>query len=141
MHIRKAKLSDLPAIEHWIHKTRELQSPTGHDLGAAYNQEVIKNGIALVAEIEEHSGGFLLAEADKKTGYAELLYLVVLPKYRGLGIGARLLDAYLEACKKRKIKLIFAFAPTMNKKAVQFFKKHGFAIGKPMTPFYKKLRP
>ncbi len=140
MHIRKAKLSDLATIERWIHQSKELQSPTGHDLGPSYNRELVRKGIGLVAEVEEHFAGFLLAEADKRTGYSELLYLVVVPKYRGMSLGGRLMDAYLTECRKRKMHLLFAMASASNTKAARFFRKHGFAVGKPMTPFSKKLR-
>lgn len=140
MRIRKAKLTDLPGIERWLHRTKELQSPTGHDLGPSYNRQLIKDGIGLVAEVEERLAGFLLAEADRKTGYSELLYLVVVPKYRGRGLGATLLHAYLDTCRKGGIRLVTSLASASNRKAMDFFKKHGFSVGKPMTPFSKTLR-
>jgi len=140
MHIRKANLHDLATIERWIRRSKELQSPTGHDLGPSYNCELIKDGIGLVAEVEEHFAGFLLAETDKKSGFSELLYLIVVPKYRGLKLGSRLLDAYVQECKRRGIRFMVALASATNKKATHFFRKHGFAVGKPMIPFSKKLR-
>ena len=45
MHIRNARTSDLSIIEYGIHKTPELQTPSGHDLGKEYNKQLIKNGI------------------------------------------------------------------------------------------------
>lgn len=141
MHIQKATTRDLSLVEHWIHVSKEVQTPSGHDIGRKYNEELIKNGIGLVAVVEEHLAGFILAEANKKTGFSYLTYLIVAPKYRGLGLGKRLLKAYLDECKKRHITLIVTYAPLANKKAVAFYKRQGFSLGRPTIPVYKKLRP
>ncbi len=140
MRIRKAALDDLPAIERLISQTSEVQTPSGHDLGPAYNRELLKNGIGLVAEVTMQFAGFLLAEADKKTGFSYLPYLVIARKYRGLGLGSMLLRAYEVECKKRGIHLLIVDAPAFNKKALQFYRQRGFVQGKPRIPFYKKLR-
>jgi len=140
MHIRKAKLSDLSTIEHLISKTKEAQMPSGFELGSSYHKQLIKNGVSLIAEFEDHFAGFLLAEADKKTGFSFLTYLAIVPKYRGLGLGSKLIGTYLEACKKRGMRFSALNTYKYNKKAHGFYKKHGFVAGKPMIPFYKKIK-
>lgn len=140
MHIRKATVRDLSSIEHWIHVSKEVQTPSGHDIGRKYNEELIKNGVGLIAVVEEHLAGFILAEADKKTGFSYLTYLIVSPKYQGLGLGKRLLKAYIDECKRRHLTFIVTHSPLANKKAIAFYKKRGFSLGRPAIPVYKKLR-
>jgi ribosomal protein S18 acetylase RimI-like enzyme len=140
MHIRKAKTSDLAAIERTIRRLKELRMPPGYALPLSYNRTLLKEGIALVAEFDGHFAGFLLAEADRRTSFSYVTYLAVLPAYHGLGLGSTLLDAHRKACRKLGIRLVMLHAYAWNKKASMFYAKRGFRAGGPQIPFYKKLR-
>ncbi len=58
--------------------------------------------------------------------YPAILHINLDKNYRGLGIGGRLIEAYLSYLKKEKIKGVYLKTP--SEKSFKFFKKLGFKI-------------
>ncbi len=137
--IKNALVKNAKTIEKMARNTREVAMPEGRTLGLKYFQTVIQYGIVLIAKIDKNIIGFLLAEVYDITKISVLTYLVVDSKYRTIGIGTKLINYYLNQCKKRKIKLVNLFSPKFNKKTLKFYKNLGFKKDKEYVLFFKDL--
>lgn len=63
--------------------------------------------------------------------------MVVLPEYRGVGVGGKLLDAAIEDCRQRGIHRITLLTDHANDGAQRFYRQHGFTPS-PMLPFRRR---
>lgn len=92
--------------------------------------------------------GFVVAEFGKKiigfivglpinNSTAKILMLSVLKDHREKQIGSKLLNYVLDILIKRKIESIELEVRTRNKKAINFYEKHGFEITRKLTDFYQ----
>ena len=61
-------------------------------------------------------------------GSAEILGIGVSDKAKGKGVGSSLIKEFLNICRKNKVNCITLYANKKNKKAINFYKKHGFRI-------------
>lgn len=137
--IRNASLKDAEIMEKMARDTKELRMLSNKTLGLKYFETIIEYGIVLVAEEDKDIVGFLLAEVFDVTQLSVLTYLVVLPEHRKQKIGEKLMECYLDKCKKRKTKLISLFAPKFNEKTLSFYKKLGFKRDREYVLFSKDL--
>lgn len=140
MHIRKAKEDDVRTFVKWAGEAEELQTYAGDHLGESFYRKIVMDGLCLVFEMEEKIAGFLIAELDSGLDFSYLTQIFVLPDYRGMGIGSKLVDAYIDRCKKENVKRSYLFAQSDNDKAVIFYEKHGFKKGKPYIAMHKDFR-
>ena len=89
----------------------------------------------IVATVNNQIGGFILATiSEAKT--VRILMLGVYPYYRKRGIGTTLMEAILNQCIRRNIKLIQLEVRTNNKNAIQFYLKKKFFISKTLFQYY-----
>ncbi|ORX87376.1 acyl-CoA N-acyltransferase [Anaeromyces robustus] len=76
---------------------------------------------------------------DKDNLRVYIYTLGVLPAYRRLGVGSKLLQYIFDNCKENnKIKQIYLHIPTNNESALNFYKKHGFEIKETIKDYYDK---
>ncbi len=102
-----------------------------------------KNHVFILAEVEGKTVGFISANAKDadsplKNRYACLVYLVVLPGYRKLGIATKLHEMCMKKLKAMRITHVYAWADTKSG-IIKFMKKKGFKIGKPSVWVDKKI--
>ena len=135
--IRSAQVADQAALYAIGLATKELQvSATDVFMEPAEFLRAITNeqSVFLVAQWQQNLVGFIYATLDDKEmvvqGYACLVYLAVMPAYRGQGIAQALYQACEQALKARGIHQIYSWANTESNGAIiQFFQKQGFAAG------------
>ncbi|GMI94729.1 N-terminal acetyltransferase 50 [Hibiscus trionum] len=75
--------------------------------------------------------GAIASSVEKKEDGANRMYIMsvgVLPPYRGLGIGGKLLKHVLDLCLKQHIPEIYLHVMTNNEEAIKFYTKFGFEI-------------
>jgi len=73
-------------------------------------------------------GGLQRGEAYRTVlNFAELENMFVLEKYRGLGIGTKLTQAFIKWCKFKKVKRIKVTVTTQNTEAINFYKRNNFS--------------
>uniref|UniRef100_A0A7S3PRE8 N-acetyltransferase domain-containing protein n=1 Tax=Aplanochytrium stocchinoi TaxID=215587 RepID=A0A7S3PRE8_9STRA len=75
----------------------------------------------------------------------EMMYIMtlgVLPKYRGMGIGTKLVE-YITECAKTvyHCKGVRLHVWVTNTKAMDFYKKLGFTVGEVAKGYYKNVSP
>jgi len=141
MFIRKAKKEDIKTIHRWLHKIDELYAPMGRKLSKLFIENMVKNELCLIAEFNKKFAGFLVAEVTPKMQYTFLVYLAVLPKFRGLGLGKKLMQDYIANCKSKEIKHFDLLTKVKAKKALKFYEKFGYKAAEEKFKYlHKKLR-
>jgi GNAT superfamily N-acetyltransferase len=90
----------------------------------------------------EHDGkmvGFL-ALLDRGTA-AQLRYFLIAPAYRGLGLGRKLLDAYMDFWRQCRYASSYLWTTEEQLTAIKLYQRYGFRLTeeKPSTTFGKPL--
>jgi ribosomal-protein-alanine N-acetyltransferase len=68
---------------------------------------------------------------------AEILNLFVVEKYRGLGLGRKLVDEVINVCYKENIKMLTLEVRVSNKYAIKMYEKIGFKTGTIRKNYYE----
>ena len=82
---------------------------------------------SFVAEEDQRIIGFLLgfiSQDNPEEAYIHLL--CVHPRFRRDGIASKLLKEFIETVKMKNIKRISLITKPINKRAISFYRKHGF---------------
>lgn len=104
-----------------------------------YFQSIRNNEItSLEARMDNLLVGQVSWGIDKVTGKIYVYSLVVLSKYRGEGIGTKLMKRLLCECSNSTI---FLHVHSVNKFALSFYEKLGFKVKSAVPNFYRRLSP
>ena len=132
--IRRAKSKDVPQLARLIkeydryeYKLDPFIKPERNHLRAARN--FLKKGIVFVAEagtLVGFANGSVFKGGGWKIGSPQNAFM--LPKYRGKGIGTKMLRMIIDWCKKRNAQYIISFVHGGNKKALKTWKNRGFKV-------------
>lgn len=120
---------------------KAIEFKTGTNAEQFYRKKTLqkwvkhKHGIALTAKLDGKTAGFVLGYYMQAPNDGYINFIEVKKEFQSLGIGGRLLE---EAIKKfeqmgsgnAKCNRVFLVSEEENKKALSFFKKHGFQTGK-----------
>ncbi len=90
----------------------------------------------IVCELHHKIIGFIVG-IKIRNEIAKILMLSVSKKYQNFGIGSQLLMSFLREIILHNIKTVELEVSTKNKKAVNFYKKHGFEIIDIIKMFYE----
>jgi ribosomal protein S18 acetylase RimI-like enzyme len=143
LRIRKARKQDLEAIQTLNYSLFLMDSRYDQALnkqwphqkaGIEYFQDRIagKHGVCLVAEVNNRVVGYLIGSfydyvppfrPVKKT---ELDNMIVEDKYRGRGIGTKLVQAFLKWSRAQGAQKALVVAYASNNKAISFYHSGGF---------------
>lgn len=130
--IRKMDLSDIPYVYN-----EELKI-FGKSLGekTLYN-EVLYNDLSryFVALVDGKRAGYVGSWLTVPN--AEILNIFVSDKYRGLGIGKKLMFNVLEVCKAENIQILTLEVRVSNKYAIEMYKDLGFEVSHVRKNYYK----
>ena len=139
--IRKANLDDLVSIQELNNNLFDLEFNNFDDTlktgwpyekeGKEYFEDMIKNEIVFVAQIEDKIVGYLAGSICEQISYiketfAELDNMCIDDKYRRFGIGTLLIDEFKKYCKEKNMQNIKVTASAKNSRAIQFYIKNGF---------------
>lgn len=142
--IRKATIADLQTIQRLNQKlcTKEnadfdcTVNPNFPNTqgGENYFRKSIQddNYIALIAENENEVLGYLVGSIEKVgdfrniPSFGEVGDMLVEEKYRGQGVGGKLIGEFKKWCLEKGISRIRVIASFDNKKAIEFYKREGF---------------
>jgi peptidyl-dipeptidase Dcp len=91
----------------------------------------------------EHEGkrvGFLLLM--NRGSAAQLRYFIILPEYRGIGLGNKMMDLYMEFLRSRNYRSSYLWTTHELYTAAHLYKKHGFRLTEEIdsTAFGKPLK-
>ncbi len=91
----------------------------------------------------EHDGkmvGFMLL-MHRERGVAQLRYFLVVPEYRGIGLGKHLMGLFIEFLRERQYKSAYLWTTNELSAAALLYKRNGFVLTeeKPSTLFGKAL--
>ena len=139
--IRKAGLEDLISIQKLNDNLFYLEFNNFDDTlkrewalekeGQEYFEDMIKNEIVFVAQIEDKIVGYLAGSICEEISYitesfAELDNMCIDDEYRRFGIGTLLMDEFKKYCKEKNMQNIKVTASAKNSRAIQFYMKNGF---------------
>lgn len=139
--IRKAGLEDLTSIQKLNDNLFDLEFNNFDDTlkrewalekeGQEYFEDMIKNEIVFVAQIEDKIVGYLAGSICEQISYitetfAELDNMCIDDEYRRFGIGTLLMDKFKKYCKEKNMQNIKVTASAKNSRAIQFYMKNGF---------------
>ena len=139
--IRKAVLEDLISIQKLNDNLFDLEFNNFDDTlkrewalekeGQEYFEDMIKNEIVFVAQIEEKIVGYLAGSICEEISYitesfVELDNMFIDDEYRRFGIGTLLMDEFKKYCKEKNMQNIKVTASAKNSRAIQFYIKNGF---------------
>lgn len=139
--IRKAVLEDLISIQKLNDNLFDLEFNNFDDTlkiewalekeGQEYFEDMIKNEIVFVAQIEEKIVGYLAGSICEEISYitesfAELDNMCIDDEYRRFGIGTLLMDEFKKYCREKNMQNIKVTASAKNNRAIQFYMKNGF---------------
>jgi ribosomal protein S18 acetylase RimI-like enzyme len=124
LNIRNVKERDFTRIAELAQKCK----PMATERNSIYHLFTkFFSSTSFVAEKNQRIIGFLLgfiSQDNPKEAYIHLL--CVHPRYRGEGIASKLLGEFIETVKKKNIRRISLITKPINKKAISFYRKHGF---------------
>ena len=85
--------------------------------------------------------GFLLL-MHRKNKSAQLRYFILLPEYRGIGLGKKLMNLYMDFLKNKGYKTSYLWTTNELYAAASLYTRHGFELTeeKESTAFGKKLK-
>jgi acetyltransferase len=104
---------------------------TPHEMRIRYCNIDYDREIAIVPELTENGKRKILGVVrvpilpDQKTG--EVAVIVADP-WQGLGLGSKMMDYIIEICKDKGLETIYGVMLSDNFRAIELFKKMGFAI-------------
>ena len=139
--IRKAGLEDLTSIQKLNDNLFDLEFNNFDDTlkrewalekdGQEYFEDMIKNEIVFVAQIEDKIVGYLAGSICERISYitesfAELDNMCIDDEYRRFGIGTLLMDEFKKYCREKNMQNIKVTASAKNSRAIQFYMKNGF---------------
>lgn len=83
--------------------------------------------------------GFLMALA-RESG-VQLRFFILAPAYRGLGLGKKLMDLFMEFMKKHDYKMAYLWTTDEQVSAISLYARYGFKLAQehPSETFGKKL--
>jgi len=139
--IRKADLEDLTIIQNLNNKLFELEKENYDptlvsdwpltDEGKEYFEDLINNHYVIVAILDNEIIGYLAGTINEKGSYEEVQYgelnnMLINEKYRGYGVGKKLINKFKEYCEQNNIYNLKVVASAKNINAINFYKKNGF---------------
>lgn len=95
----------------------------------SYAEKISKKGIVLIAEYSEQVLGYIvfyMNDEINKKGY--ISQIAVNQKYRGLGIGKKLIDQCLGVAEEKKFLKVMLEVDKVNESAIKFYEKLDFHI-------------
>ncbi len=106
-----------------------------------YSQYDPKKDRGWVCEHNDRTVGFLLGmHRDDHT--AQLRYFILLPEYRGIGLGNRLMELYIDYMRENGYRSSYLWTTHELEPAAHLYKKFGFVLTEeiPSDAFGKELK-
>lgn len=105
-----------------------------------YKQYDPRNNRVWICEHDEKTIGFLLLM--NRGDAAQLRYFLIVPEFRGIGLGAKLMDLYMEFYRDCGYTWSYLWTTHELDTAAFLYKKHGFLLAeeKPSKAFGKELK-
>ena len=103
------------------------------DGGKKYFTDLLNSSdsICLIAEADNKMIGYIAASPKeinyRNSKYVEIENLGVVPEYRSLGIGNKLMEKCLQLAKGKGFNKVYVNTYSQNTKAVDFYRRNGFA--------------
>jgi len=131
MEIRRGKITDLDSI---YRIERESFDSLSYSRDFLRELLIMYEDFFFVAIMDDQVVGYIVARTSGDIGH--IISIAVDKKFRGMGIGNKLLDRVLEELKKAHAKRIFLEVSKDNIAAINLYEKKGFKIRRLLRNYY-----
>jgi peptidyl-dipeptidase Dcp len=106
-----------------------------------YQQYDVEKDCVWICEHNNSIIGFLLL-MHRENNAAQLRYFILLPEYRGIGLGKKLMDLYMTWLKERNYHSSYLWTTNEQTAAAELYKRYGFKLVEEFdsTSFGKPLK-
>jgi peptidyl-dipeptidase Dcp len=110
-------------------------------LSEFYNGYDEKLDTVWICEHQNKIMGFLLL-VHRENNTAQLRYFLILPEYRGIGLGRKLMELYMDFLHQRGYASCYLWTTNEQDRAASIYKKYGFTLTEEFesTAFGKLLK-
>ncbi len=132
-NIRQAKENDFAAI-HLLNEEFSHFIKTPEKYKITLEQMKVEQHYFHILVVEDETGkiiGFATTFIAWYSWLGKSLYLddlYIIEKYRGIGLGSKLMDAIIELAKEKRCKKVKWMVSKWNTEAIEFYKKKGAVI-------------
>lgn len=95
-----------------------------HEFYSQYNPDLDR---VWICEHEDKIIGFLLL-MHREPGTAQLRYFILLPEYRGIGLGKKLMQLYMDYLTEKNYRSSYLWTTHELETAASLYKRHGFKL-------------
>ena len=140
MIIRNATLKDAE-ICHKLGQIKEFELPNKRYMNIEFFKSHAKKPYFIVAVDEKTKKiiGYAVGDKYEDRPAIQLWYIMVDKKYRGQGIGDRLLKEFEDVCIKNGVMFLILYAQSNNKRLLQFYRHRKFDLGHKYVECIKKI--
>ena len=119
----------------------EFEMYVAHGLAEFYEQYDPHKDRVWICEHGDRIVGFLLL-MHREVNAAQLRYFLLEPEYRGIGLGKRLMDLYMDFLRERGYSSSYLWTTNEQEAAAALYKHYGFVLTeeKESTAFGKRLK-
>lgn len=104
----------------------EFEVYVAEGLAEFYNEYDTEFDKVWICEHENKIIGFLLSE--HRDNSAQFRYYLILPEYRGIGLGNKLMQLFIEHLKEKKYRSAYLWTTKELDTAAHLYKKYGFLL-------------
>jgi ribosomal protein S18 acetylase RimI-like enzyme len=80
-----------------------------------------------ICEYKEEIVGFLLL-AHRENNSAQLRYFIIVPAFRGIGLGKKLMELFIDFLKEKKYQSAYLWTTSELPAAASLYKRYGFTL-------------
>ncbi len=131
LQVRPFIPNDIPAVASIVREALRENYPTSLYL------DILKwwrDGF-LVADLDGHPVGFLAAVISAEA-QARILMFAVAAGFRRHGIGAQIMDVFVQSCANRGVRRVELEVRKSNTDGIRFYNRYGFGIAYVLPNFY-----
>lgn len=105
----------------------------------SYKEEINQNySFTIVAKSANQTVGFLVGRFINEEKIAELYNIGVDNDFRRKNVGTKLIESFIKACQLNNLDKLFLEVRESNQTAIEFYRKHDFAVISKRKNFYTR---
>ena len=127
MKFRKANQRDVEALQNFSASMVDSKTVFGHSLGREFFRSIIRTGLVYIGMSDKKDVvGFLLAEADARIQFSNIIHMAIHPDYDKEDIVRGLVSKHYEECQKMNISDFALHTSELGQENINLLSNLGF---------------
>jgi peptidyl-dipeptidase Dcp len=131
-HLKSGDIGYIIYLHGWLYKKEynysiAFETYVAKGLYEFYNQYDPTKDCVWICEHNHSITGFLLL-MHRENHAAQLRFFIILPEYRGIGLGKKLMELYLDWLKDHNYHSSYLWTTHEQTTAAELYKKYGFKL-------------